>query len=244
MGRFIYLEKVTSTNDYVKENIDKLNDLTVVFADVQTKGKGRLGKQWKTPTGNISMSVLFKNQSNNISLYPLICGLVTSEVVDKVCGVDTKIKWPNDVILNNKKLCGILCESIINKNNIHVICGIGVNVNIKENQFEKDRLPFGTSLYIELKRDFNPIEIAKLIADNLIEKIKTLNEDGFSSLKVLYEKRLININREVKVICKNETIVATCLGVSQDGNLICNYNGKNIKINSGDASVRGLYGYV
>lgn len=244
MGEFIYFDKITSTNDYLKENIDNLKDNTTVFADIQTKGKGRLGRQWETPTGNISMSTLFKNQKSDISLYPLICGIVVSEVIDEVCNVNTMIKWPNDIILNNKKLCGILCESIISKNNVNVICGIGINVNIKKEQFDKTRLPYATSLFIELKKEFNPVDISKVISIKLQEKIKVFNEFGFKSLKTVYENRLVNKGKQVKVIYNKETIIATCLGINEDGNLICNYNGKIININSGEASVRGLYGYV
>lgn len=244
MENFLYFKELTSTNDYIKENIDSLENKTIVFADIQTKGKGRLGRQWQTPTGNISMSMLFKNQKCDISLYPLICGLSVSEVIDEVCGVNTKIKWPNDIILNNKKLCGILCESIISKNSVDVICGIGVNVNIKREDFDKSSLPYGTSLFIELQKEYDPIDISKKIATNLQEKIKVFNEFGFASLKTLYEQKLVNKGKEVQVINNKETIVCTCLGINEQGNLLCNYNNKIININSGEASVRGLYGYV
>lgn len=244
MGDFIHLKTVDSTNDYIKRNIEEFDNFTAVFSQTQTKGKGRLGRQWQSNDDNISLSVLFKNQIGEISLFPLICGLVVCEVIDEFCNTNTYIKWPNDVILNQKKLCGILCESVICANNMNVICGIGVNVNSTKDSFLKNDLTYATSLKIETGKSFDRIKLSKLIANRLIEKICLFNTEGFEKLKLEYEKKLINTKRQVKIIKHDKEIIATCIGIADDGNLLCELNSEIIKINSGEASVRGLYGYI
>jgi len=245
MAEFLYFEELSSTNDYLKEHAEDLPDGTVAFADVQTAGKGRLGKSWVTPSGNISMSMLFRNPSGEVALFPLLCGMAVSTAVERVTGQTVQIKWPNDIILNGKKLCGILCESIVRSSQLHIICGIGVNVNLRAEQMESSALPYATSLWMETGKAYPPVALAKEIALELERTVEVFHKSGFAALKDAYEQRLINRGRQVQVHYQQKTVTATALGVAENGNLLCEAeDGTRFAVNSGEASVRGLYGYV
>lgn len=244
MNNFLFFDSLPSTNSYAKEHIHELSDHSLIFAAKQTSGRGRQGKEWIAPEGNLSMSLVYKNQSGDVSLYPLFCALAVCRTLFRLTGKNPQIKWPNDILFEKKKICGILCESIIFSSQIHIICGIGINVNTDENGFQKAELPYAASLKMLFGREFSLTEIAKVISQEMDSVLKEFNLHGFSNLKQDYEHQLFNKGRHVQVIYQQKTISATCLGIADNGNLLCDCDGEIISVNSGEASVRGLYGYL
>lgn len=244
MNRLFLFDTLPSTNSYAKEHIDELPDRSIISARRQTAGRGRLGRAWTGPEGNISMSLLYKNQTGDISLYPLFCGLAVCRALKQFIGDEPQMKWPNDILLRRKKLCGILCESIIFSSQIHIICGIGINVNTDEKDFGDAALPYATSLKIEYQKEFPLTELIETVSREMDEVLSEFHSHGFVSLKEEYERLLFNKGRAVQVIYKQKTLTGTALGIAENGNLLCDCDGTVIAVNSGEASVRGLYGYV
>ena len=124
---FYLLDTVSSTNTFAKDK-KLLENFLIVISEEQTAGRGRQGKQWYSPdSGNIYMTIKFKDK--NDAPLSLIIGLLISESMDYVSGkkINAGLKWPNDLLINNKKICGILVESEIINNEIEFIVGIGIN---------------------------------------------------------------------------------------------------------------------
>jgi BirA family biotin operon repressor/biotin-[acetyl-CoA-carboxylase] ligase len=244
-SKILHFDEVNSTNTYLKEHAEHLPDGCVVTADYQSAGKGRSGKQWISKKGvTVSLSFLVKNPSYDISLLPLLCAIGTADAVETITGAPIQIKWPNDLILHEKKLSGILCESVIKGENCFAIGGIGVNVNQSPDDFAKEVLPYATSLKMELNQSFIPAQIESAMINALDHVMQQYQENGFTNLKQSYLKRLYNVGKEVRIVYNEKTVTAIAKGIADNGNLICKKDGEIFFVNSGEASVRGLYGYV
>ena len=221
---------------------------TVVVAEMQTAGKGRRGRVWDSPAGdNIYMSMLLRPQLEPDKA-PMLT-LVMAYSVAKVmlgCGYqNVQIKWPNDLILSGKKVCGILTEMYIKDAGIdYVVIGVGVNVNTEE--FSEELADKATSLYLETGR--------RQEKDSLIEQIvvtfeemyeQFLREKDVSFIRESYNELLVNRGNEVKVLEDENAYVAAALGINSKGELLVrDADGKERAIFSGEVSVRGVYGYV
>jgi len=240
----LHFEVLDSTNTYLKTNWNTLNDRTVVLADRQTAGRGRLGRVWETPSGNLSFSMLFKNCTGEVSLFPLAAAVAAAEAVEALCGEPIGIKWPNDLILRGKKLCGILCESVFDGETFQIICGIGVNLNLPQTLLDEVNLPHATSLSICFGQAPDAAALAVSIAENLSGLVDLWQKDGFAPVMARYQQRLLNVGREVLVIQNGKPVKAFAKGVDENGHLLCENENGSFSVHSGEASVRGLYGYL
>lgn len=245
MTSLLHFPVIDSTNAYAKAHIDELESGTVILADQQTSGRGRLGRQWISPVGNLYCSLVYKDQTCDVSLFPLLCAISVSNALKRLLDLDVSIKWPNDLVVGQKKLCGILCESVVFFSQIHIICGIGINVNTLERDFSELELPYATSYRILSGKSCDLVALAETIAEEMEITLKEFTTKGFGKLRQSYENRLINRGKTVKVLYQKEEITALCLGIAENGNLLCRKeDGTEFTVNSGEASVRGLYGYV
>ncbi len=167
-------ERVASTQDIAKRLINRKRVLAV-FAQTQTQGRGRHHRTWFSPVGGLYLSILLFPEEN-VEKIPLVAALSVIRLLKKLGFQNLGILWPNDILLNKKKVCGILCERCRNG----VVCGIGLNVNIK--RFPA-RLPNATSLSLESGRDYNIEEILQNLLHNIescylqLEKGKVKRED-------------------------------------------------------------------
>ncbi len=219
LGReILHFKECDSTNRIAKEMPTSYG--TLIIADTQTNGRGRLGKVWESNKGGIYMSVILPVKDNP-AVITLICAIAVRRALSK-----GEIKWPNDIVINGKKVCGILCE----RTEDAIICGIGVNIN---NAVSPD-IP-ATAI-----TGLNP---SRLVAD-ILNELENLLECDFKSLREEYENYCININRPVEAIFENRTVKGTAKGVSDTGELIIDTPDGEITVNSGEVSVRGVYGYV
>ena len=247
--KIIYYEQLDSTNT-------RLIDLashgaehgTVVVAKEQTAGKGRRGRLWESKDeGNIYMSMLVRPDIP-VSHAPMLTLVMAYSValVLKKQGFDrVKIKWPNDLILSNKKVCGILTEMFLKENQVdYVVIGVGVNVNASK--FSHELEDKATSLYLESgeTKDIRPI--IEDIADVFAEQYeKFLHVGDLSFLQTEYNQMLINQDREVVIVEKEQEYRAQALGINEKGELLVQtVNGNTQAIYAGEVSVRGVYGYV
>ena len=250
MGRpLVYLDIVDSTNEYAKELAKKeYVHGTVVVGDHQSAGKGRLGRGWSSPKGcAVYISYLLKPDilPAHASMLTLVAALSTSRAIEEITGCDCQIKWPNDIVMDGKKVCGILTEMSADMDCIHyVVTGIGVNVNMTS--FDESIKDTATSLRLQTG---NIISRSKLILSMLsyFEKdyavfIKT---EDLSGLLEDYNKRLVNRGRQVRIVERKQEWKAVARQINKAGELEVETEDGQIKyIVSGEVSVRGIYGYV
>lgn len=237
-----------STNDYGKELAKKeaVHGMLIV-ADTQTAGKGRRGRVWQSPKGStISMSLCLepKLQTEHAAGLTLVMALAVAEAICEVADVKPQIKWPNDIVLNDKKICGILTEMCFQNNHYAVVIGAGVNVNT--DSFPEEIQEIASSLKIETGRE---ISREALIA-SVMKYFEAFYEqyeqtEDLSLLKERYESMLANKGREVRVLDPRSPYTGTAKGITSAGNLVvvCE-DGTEKCVYSGEVSVRGLYGYV
>lgn len=252
----IWLEQVDSTNTYLKNNCVVLPHGTAVFTDHQTAGKGRRGNQWngsdvKRQSGtNLALSFLLKDTVvKDMGILPLLCALAMCRAIKALTEETAEIKWPNDMILHGKKLCGILCESRIaacreSGQALCAICGIGLNLTQTQTDFDEMNLPHATSLKLGTGRAFTPLKTAIVILEQFERVYEQYRQNGFSSLLPEYRENCVTLGKQVRVIWDEEVKEGIALDISPEGELLCTIEGETRLVRSGEASVRGLYGYI
>lgn len=242
----IHLESVESTNDYLKKIADNVQEGTVVISEEQTKGKGRLGRTWKSKAKEgIWMSIILKPEimPYNAPFITLIAGAAIVKALNKL-QVPAKIKWPNDIIINNKKISGVLTELFAEMERVnHIIVGMGINV--KTLDFDKDIEDKATSLYKE-NYQLSRVEIVSQVLyefENLYKEYIEKNNKK-ATLKVCKEYSAI-INKDIYIIKGDEKELVKCIDIDEEGNLVVKDKDNNLKsILSGEVSIRGVKGYV
>lgn len=243
----IYEEIMESTNKYAKKlGEENVTNGTVVVTKKQTAGRGRRGRNWISPEGNCYFSLLLKPsiQTEHASRLTLVSALVLAEAIKNVAGLETQIKWPNDVVVDGKKLCGILTESSIDVDGLkYVVIGIGINVNQKKFDPEIDSM--ATSISLQLGQD---VECAHMIAEflNCFEMYFSIfiQTEDLSMLLSQYNALLVNKNKEVRIVDQSER-VGVAIGINDVGELLVRNNAGVVEsVNAGEVSVRGLYRYV
>ena len=237
----VYFETIDSTNTVAKQNDYK--DGTVIIAESQTAGKGRLGRVWESEynTGIYMSIVLMPNiPPERIPMLTLVAGISVCNVLTKMCGIDFKIKWPNDIVADGKKVCGILTEGVISKNQNKAVVGIGINVGNKS--FGNELSDKASSIYMLTNKSFERESIINTLLEEF-EKAYNNYLEGKPFIKD-YEKLCININRQVTFVKDDEQIRGTAASVAENGELVIKKeDGTTLNINSGEVSVRGIYGY-
>lgn len=243
-----YNEVIDSTNIKAKALARSgKEEGTLVIADCQEGGKGRLGRAWASPSGTgIWMSLILRPKilPQYASQITLVAGLSMCEAIREATGLDVQIKWPNDLVVNGKKVCGILTEMSAEMEGVnYIILGIGVNVNTMS--FEEE-LPFATSLAKEAHEEFSRKDIIVSFLEKF-EKDYTIYKTFPSLEKFLsrYEENCITLHKKVKLIKNEEERIATALHVTKEGSLVVQLEDGSIEeVISGEISVRGLYGYI
>lgn len=247
--KIIYYEQLDSTNAKVKElAIEGAEHGTVVVADVQTAGKGRRGRRWESPAGtNIYMSMLLRPKMEP-SKAPMLT-LVMAHSISKVLQVqgysDVRIKWPNDLVLSSKKVCGILTEMNLKGQEIdYVVVGVGINVNTTS--FPEELTDKATSLYLETGKEVERGQLVREIVKIFEKEYERFVEiEDLSFLQEAYNNILINRNKEVRVLEPGKEYTAHALGINKTGELLVKKaDGSQEAVFAGEVSVRGLYGYV
>lgn len=241
MQSLIYLEETDSTNNYLKAHCNELADGSAVTAKIQTAGRGRRGHNWSANEGMLPLSVLLKNPPDCDTLTARV-GLAVRDAIGKTLENPPRIclKWPNDIIVANRKVCGILCESIRFGDCWNVICGIGINISQSEEYFRDQGLPHAGSLLSLTGRTPDREELFCAV----VESVKIRAAMPFADCYDEYRARLVNLGRAVRIISPNGERIATAVDVAPNGFLICRDESGEFEVGSGEVSVRGLDGYV
>ncbi len=243
-----YYDKVDSTNETAKLLARKgAEEGTLVIADRQLMGKGRLGKTWDSPSGTgIWMSLILRPKitPGQASQLTLLAGLNMCEAIGRVTGLDSQIKWPNDIVVNGKKACGILTEMSAELDGVnYIILGIGVNVNMKS--FGED-LPHATSLALESGKTY----LRRYIVKEFLQLFETdymryKDEKSIVVFLERYKKNCITLNHDIKIIASDGEYIAYAKDIAADGSLIViDDNKQERSVFSGEVSVRGIYDYI
>lgn len=235
----IRLEEVDSTNLYAKKNLVALPDRTVVLAKHQTSGRGRFDRTWiDLGDDNIFMSVILKPSDNFMQCYPNLTqylSLILCQTLEEY-DLNPKIKWPNDVLINGKKIAGILSETVMLGNSFKgLVLGIGINLNANEYSLKKIKDKEATALNLE-------IHVEKVDSDeflnNLLNKFfdgydKFLKE-GFAIIKDDYLCRACFLNNNVSVQVFNEKKSGIAKSITDSGELVLKQDDKELILTMGD----------
>lgn len=252
--KLYYFESTGSTNIDAKRLGEEGNPHgTVVVADIQTAGKGRRGRSWQTLAGTaLSFTLLLRPDfvPDKASMITLVMALSVAEAVEKITGTETGIKWPNDIVMNRKKICGMLTEMTMTPEMDeiqYVVVGAGINVNnAGPEEFEEEVRPVATSLRMETGQQYGRVqlldEVLLRFEENYAVFLETLDLSG---LRERYQKHLLNMGAQVRVLDPAGEYTGTAEGIDMQGELIVvKDNGERTLVYAGEVSVRGLYGYV
>ncbi len=234
----IKFNKLDSTNKYAKENIDFIRDKTIISADVQTKGYGRFNRKWvDLGSDNIYMSFVLKPSNifsevySNLTQYLSVC---LCNLLEEY-GLIPQIKWPNDVLVNNKKICGILAETVFCANTLKgIVLGIGINLNASLNYINQIDRP-ATAMNLELQEKIDKeIFINKLVNSFFLNYDKFLDA-GFGLIKDDYISRLLFFKQDVKIAVFNILKSGLLSDIDDSGSLLLTLpDGSIEKINMGE----------
>lgn len=237
---------LSSTNTYLKERASSLPHGAAVIADSQTEGKGRRGKRWEnTPGDALYLSILLRDWSPvQAAPLPLVAGLAVSEALASF-GVACDLKWSNDVLVGDKKICGILCESRIQGKQSTVIMGLGINSNQLPQDFTRLHLVYATSLRMVTGKQYTSPTLAAAVLNALEPMLRQCREQGFSGdLRDRYRRRCVTLGREVRLQDAGGEKCGKAVDIAPDGALLCEIDGVLLPVTAGEVSVRGLNGYV
>lgn len=250
----VYYDEIDSTNNEAKRQAEKgeVKDGTLFVAECQTGGRGRRGRNWVSPPGSgIWMSLFLKPDISpaSASMLTIVAAMAVTESVGKIVKelgekADCKIKWPNDLVLNGKKICGILTEMSAEVDYIHfVVIGIGINVNTTD--FDDEIKAMASSIYKETGAKVSRSQIIAYFSESFERYYKTFVKSGdLSGLVEAYNEMLINKDKEVKAIFADAELTGVAKGINGLGELIIETKEGERIVRSGEVSVRGLYGYV
>ena len=249
-GRIDCFASIDSTNAYLKRiAADGAPDGTVAVAAAQTAGRGRRGRVFQSAADKgVYLSALLRPQLAADALMPLtgLCAVAMCDAVEKVCGVRPQIKWTNDLLLNGKKLCGILTELGMENGVLsYVIVGVGINVSQRTEDFEGEVADFATSLERELGREVSKNELAAAIIAALDALYADLKRGSTADYVERYRRDCVTLGKEVQLLWQDVQEKVFALDVDEQfGLVVRREEGRIETVRTGEVSVRGLYGYV
>lgn len=236
--KILFFEEVDSTNNKAKQIALEENEGTVVISEVQTSGRGRRGREWYSPKGGIYVSFILKpnvspEKASQLTLVSSLALVETLNAMDN--NLNAKIKWPNDVLISGKKISGILTELSSDMEKInYIVVGVGINLNT-----EKEILPEnGTSLKIEMKEEVS----IKLFLKSFLEQYDSIYQEylnvGIDQIIGKWKNNSDTLGKKVKIIGINETYEGLAKDIDENGALILKTKEREIKVYSGDVSLR------
>lgn len=248
--KIIHFESIGSTNSEAKKLAEQGEENgTVITAEEQTAGRGRIGRAWSSPKyKSICFSILLRPDTSPMEV-PKITQIIAAAAIKglKELKIKAKIKWPNDIVIDGKKVCGILTEMSgeLNKVN-YVVTGIGINANLDRGDFAKDILNKATSLKIQTGVAID----RKVLLGTILNKFEYLYEEFIqkgtieSSIKICKDNSAA-IGKNIRIIQNKNERQAKAVNLAEDGGLIVQYeNGSFEKLICGEISIRGLNEYI
>jgi BirA family biotin operon repressor/biotin-[acetyl-CoA-carboxylase] ligase len=236
--RVLYYPSLRTTMETARqEALNGAPEGTVVIADEQTAARGRLKRTWLSPRGNIALSVVLYPDREHLHSVIMAASLAVAHSIEMVTGLRPQLKWPNDILLGGKKVCGILVETSVQSDRVdYAIIGIGINVNLNPADFP-EILPVATGLSRELGREVSRLELVRC----LLREMEQLYLSARISNTVYEEwsKRLVTLGKAVRVTSGETTLEGTAESVGPDGSLLLRLpDGTPEWILAGDVTLR------
>jgi BirA family biotin operon repressor/biotin-[acetyl-CoA-carboxylase] ligase len=234
----LYYHSVTSTNDIARQQaLQKAPEGTAVIADQQTTGRGRLKRAWVSPQGNIAVTVVLYPARKNLHYLTMLASLAVLHSIENTTGLECQLKWPNDVLIKNKKVCGILLESQAEADSVdYANIGIGINVNMKLADYP-EIASIATSLADELGREVSRLEMIRNLFIEM-EKLYLRLQAG-ESLLTEWRDNLITLGKNVRVRSNEDVFEGIAEAVADEGSLLLRCpDGSLMKFMAGDVTLR------
>lgn len=237
----ISYKKTGSTNDIAYGLAEKgLKEGSVIIAEEQEKGKGRHGRTWISPSkGGIYMSVILRPEitPNEISRITLMAAVAAAKAIRETTGLSALIKWPNDILIDGRKVCGILTEMKAEQDRVDfIIIGIGINVNTHSGKLPKGASSLREELRLGGKpHDISRIELARKLLEKLEESYFILKKDGAGAIMEEWKHLTGMLGSRVRVVLQNRTFEGLAHNIDTDGALIVRRDAGTLeKVSSGD----------
>jgi BirA family biotin operon repressor/biotin-[acetyl-CoA-carboxylase] ligase len=244
MGSTVYLyESLSSTNEHAMTMASEgAPNGTVVIADAQSGGRGRLGRVWVSPPGkNLYLSVVLRPdiEPRKAGMLPLLCAVAASEGIEAATGFSSRIKWPNDIQAGDRKLGGILCEMRTEPGRVvHVVAGIGINVNAAAKDFTKDLRDTATSLYIETKKKHRRTSVASDLLDALSAWMERFLVDGAKPVTDAWRERSSTLGQKVRVNTPAGVVAGKARDIDDEGSLMLEMKDGSLRsVSTGDVEL-------
>ncbi|MCV0411732.1 biotin--[acetyl-CoA-carboxylase] ligase [Nitrosarchaeum sp.] len=236
-----YFDSVDSTQNHAMKIASEAIHGTMIIAEKQTNGKGRIGRKWISPKGGIWLSIILhpKFDMSLITLFPIASALALSNAIEKTLNIKSELKWPNDITINGKKVAGMLVDASIESNKIeNMILGVGINYNVEVKQIEKilkDTPNFyGVASLSEYNNTIKPVLLVQSFLLELEEIFNQLNKGDVKKIIRDWTKKSSTIGQNIELITEDEKIKGKALKIDNDGALVISSNKKNKRITSGD----------
>ncbi len=218
--QYIQLDSVDSTNNWVKSHLQELSSLTCVTASEQTAGRGRFKRHWVSPRGQNISATLFFTVPLGAGYLCNLGQLMAFSVAKTLRGIGfyPQIKWPNDILIQGKKIAGVLTETVAQGDMIGMIIGIGMNVNMPEDALQSIDQP-ATSLLQLSKKKWDIQELTELLMTRFLHDLQLLQKSGFAAFQAPFEELLAYKGEQITCRDGTQTITGICHSITPDGRL-------------------------
>jgi BirA family transcriptional regulator, biotin operon repressor / biotin---[acetyl-CoA-carboxylase] ligase len=237
-----YFETVDSTNAVgIRLAQEEAAEGTLILADSQTAGRGRFQRVWQSPSGsNLYFSVVLRPDIAPAEATSLtfLGGVAVFEALSSYCPRGMEIKWPNDILINNRKVCGILTEMKTDGKRVEAVMGVGINVNIKKGDFTPEHREAATSLAEETGRELSREDVLFAFCTQFQHWYETFLKDGFEPIRKAWLSGTTMVGRQVRVKFRDEIKEGIVSGIDNDGALLLVDSEKVVqRITAGDATI-------
>ena len=245
IGRKIYyFDTIDSTQKFALGLATKPRENgSIVIAERQTHGRGRQNRKWVSPRGGIWLSILLKPNFEvyQASLFPMATSLALCMSIEKTLGIKPKLRWPNDVTLNGKKVAGILVDGSVQSNKIdYLVIGIGINFRVSPREISKNikGATYGVTTLVGAKSDVEPT----VLLQSLLAEIETIYNKMISGnlkgIKEEWEKRSSTLGKRVKILTTGSEVSGKAVGLSEEGALLVLSRGRTHRVLVGDVLIQ------
>jgi len=239
--KIIHRENVDSTNLFAfKLALSGEPEGTCVIAESQGTGKGRLGRKWFSPAGkNLYISVILRPDIHPSSVYPItfLSSLAVYDTIGELSGIGPSLKWPNDVLINGKKVCGTLIELSTEADMVRfVVVGIGFNINMQYGEIDEDIQKKATSLSIETKKVYERALVCGILLNHLEKYYRYFRQHGAQGTCGVWEDRAAIKGKTLEINQMGESYKGIVEGIDRDGAMLLNVDGEVKKIIAGDVN--------
>ncbi len=243
--KIYYFDTIDSTQNFALELSRKPHENgSLVIAERQTRGRGRLDRKWVSPKGGIWLSILLRPnfEPSYTSLFPMLVSLALSVAIQKTLKIKTELKWPNDVTINGDKVAGILIDASIESNKIdYLVIGIGINFKIKPSKITsqiKDGKKYGITTLVKENQDGNPVKLIQQFLLELEQRYNDIISGNTGNIRKEWMKRSSTIGKNVTATTTTGTIKGKAVGIDKTGALLLSSRGKVERVLAGDIAYK------